>query len=102
MSSTRSASAWVARLSAAAPKSVTVLICPVRPKGRFSIMAYSFPMHVRATYAYTGRLPETTGQGQEQLTPWQVRQAVDRSAGASVDKSPQGSCVAPGGFRPGY
>src|SRR5215475_8146241 len=96
MSSTRSASAWVARLSAAAPKSVTVLRCPVRPKGRFSIMTCSFPMHVRATDAYTGRLPEITGQGQEQLTPWQVCQAVDRSAEAFVGKSRRGSYAAPG------
>src|ERR1700756_5383010 len=42
MSSTRSASAWVARLSAAAPKSVTVLMCPVRPNGRFSIIDAPF------------------------------------------------------------
>src|SRR5262245_36851290 len=42
MSSTRSASACVARLSAAAPKSVTVLICPVRPNARFSIIDAPF------------------------------------------------------------
>src|SRR5262247_3930382 len=71
MSRTRSASAWVARLSAAAPKSVTVLRCPVRPKGRFSIIACSSPMYACATSSHAGRLPETRGQGQERLTPIQ-------------------------------
>src|SRR5262249_54869615 len=32
----------------------------------------SFPIHARVTYAYAARLPETRGQGQEQLTPWQL------------------------------
>src|SRR5574342_551155 len=36
-SSARSASAWLARASAAAPKTVTVLRWPLRPKGRRSI-----------------------------------------------------------------
>src|SRR2546421_468221 len=42
-SSVRSASSWVTRLSAAAPKSVRVLSCPVRPNGCFSIISVSFP-----------------------------------------------------------
>src|SRR5262245_66671951 len=39
VSRARSASAWLGRASAAAPKRVTLLRCPVRPNGRRSIMA---------------------------------------------------------------
>src|ERR671922_1901756 len=38
-SSARSASAWLTRARAAAPKRVTLLRCPVRPNGRRSIMS---------------------------------------------------------------
>src|SRR5215831_5949981 len=69
MSSTRSASAWVARLSAAAPKSVTVLICPVRPNGRFSIMGCPFPymlvLHMRMQPDY----PRHEGRVKSGLLP---------------------------------
>src|SRR5262245_25770376 len=69
MSSTRSASTWVARLSAAAPKSVTVLICPVRPKGRFSIMGCSFPVHAPAHMLILADYRRPQGRVKSSLLP---------------------------------
>src|SRR6478736_6118714 len=55
-SSARSASSWLARASAAAPKRVTVDWCPVRPNGRRSIMAAS-SLFGAESYRRTGQRP---------------------------------------------
>ena len=61
-------------------KSVTALICPVRPKGRFSIMGCSFPMHDRATCTHNWQ------------TTRDMRAGSSSSSSAKVDQH-KGDCT---------
>src|SRR5262249_36320010 len=87
----RSASAWLARASAAAPNSVTLLRWPVRPKGRRSIIA-GLPRVGRSRWTRAAR-------GRRRQPPTAPGRFSRDSACAVRRALPRRRCVLPGQLR---